>query len=159
MKNIIYILLITLGWMSCSNAVESTPSSINLTISEVKTFRIDKRLVRTILYNRVDLPYFELELIKAPKRALIKKIAVNSISAEFQQRRVMMDFAKSAGVDIENIRAEKKSILFEVGYTADEHTAPYIYSTCRIDVANDTFSTPTCKILKWGNEEIAPQLQ
>ena len=94
MKNIIYILLITLGWMSCSNAVESTPSSINLTISEVKTFRIDKRLVRTILYNRVDLPYFELELIKAPKRALIKKIAVNSISAEFQQRRVMMDSLK-----------------------------------------------------------------
>ncbi len=159
MKYLVTTILITLGGMNCGYASETTPNSIDLTISEVKTFHIDKRLVRTIQYNRVDLPYFELELIKAPKRALIKKMAINSISAEFQQRRITMDFAKSAGVDIEHVRAEKNSIRFEVGYTAAEHTAPYIYSTCHIEVANDTFSSPVCKILKWGNEEIAPQSQ
>ena len=120
--------------MNSGYASEATPNSIDLTINEVKAFRIDKRLVRTIQYNRADLPYLELELIKAPKRALIKKMVVNSISAEFQQRRITMDFAKSAGIDIEHVRAEKNAILFEVGYTAAEHTAPYAYSTCRINL-------------------------
>lgn len=155
MKNLIYILLMVSSGITYVYAGESSSSNINLTVSEVKTFRIDKRLVRTVLYNRADLPYFELELIKAPNRALIRKVAVNSIAAEFEKRRITMDFLKSAAVDIEKIRADKNAILFEVGYTAAEHTAPYIYSTCRIDVANDAFSPPVCRILKWGNEEIS----
>jgi len=155
MKSLIYILLIVTSGITYVQAGESSSSNINLTVSEVKTFRIDKRLVRTILYNRADLPYFELELIKAPNRALIRKVAVNSIAAEFEKRRITMDFIKSAAVDIENIRVEKNTILFEVGFTAAEHTAPYIYSTCRVDITNDVFSSPACRILKWGNEDIS----
>ena len=130
-------------------------SSLPLTVSEVKSFRVDKRIVRVIRYNRVEMPLLELELIQAPKRKLLKKLAINTINIVFQNKPMVQDFSKAAAVDMENFRKDKNAIAFEVGYMPAEHTATYVYSSCVVAVTSDTLSAPVCKVLKWGDETVS----
>ncbi|MDH5573496.1 MAG: hypothetical protein OEY89_17160 [Gammaproteobacteria bacterium] len=150
LKYFIFISLATQATIAC--AQEKPLSNLPLSIDDVKTQRVNKRLVRTIQYNRIELPLLEFELIKAPDRELVHKIEVNSITITFDGRQHLLDFNERAAVDFEEIRIEGNEIKFNVGYTAATHTAPYIISECKIDIEHNSLSKPTCSLLQWGAE-------
>ena len=127
---------------------------INADIQDVQTFRIGKQLVRYIHYNRLEMPNFIFELIKTPKYSLSHKMKLNYVTVTMAGKSKKLDFYNQAMVEIEKVRVDKNAILFEVAYIAADHTAPHIYSTCRIEINNNAFSNPVCQVLKWGGEEV-----
>ena len=155
-KNIYLVLWVMFCVPNAAIAAKDGGFEIDADVHGVQTFRVGKHLVRYIHYNRLEMPNFVFELIKTPKYVLLHKRSVNEVTVNGLDGKVKkLDFYNQTMVEVENVRTDKSAILFEVGYIAAEHTAPYIYSTCHIDVADDVLSKPICRILKWGNEEIS----
>lgn len=127
---------------------------INADIHDVQTFRVGKNLVRYIHYNRLEMPNFVFELIKTPKYALLQKMNLNYVTVTMAGKSKKLDFHNPTMVELEKIRVDKNAIVFEVAYIAAEHTAPHIYSTCRMEIKNDAFSNPICQVLKWGGQDV-----
>lgn len=155
-KNTHLVLWVLLSVPFAAIAAKEGGFEIDAEIHDVRTFRVGKHLVRYIHYNRLEMPNFVFELIKTPKYVLLHKRSVNEITINgLDGKAKRLDFYNQTMVEVENVRTDKHAVLFEVGFIAAEHTAPYLHSTCRIDIANDAFSGPACRILKWGNEEIS----
>lgn len=123
-------------------------SDIPLSIRHIETKRIDNSLVRIIKHNMEMNPVLEIERLKIPGSDFVDKMTIKSVAVEHLGNKLDLEFEKSSGVFIEEIKFDNGYVVFDLEFLGLTHRDPNFNLQCSVDVRNNEFSAPKCKINK-----------
>ena len=114
--------------------------TIPLSIDDVKTQLINKKLIRIIQYNTEVEPKLVIERLARPRLKVIEKLVVKKVKVGDRN----INFEDSAGIFVESIKVIENNIKFSVYFVFSGKGGGAIDFDCTVKVNDDKFSKPKC---------------
>ncbi|VAW61590.1 hypothetical protein MNBD_GAMMA11-743 [hydrothermal vent metagenome] len=143
MMKLLFIFFIS-TYLSVASAEQVVPSHVPVAVSDVKTYRIGKYIVKIIEYNTRAEDQLVMELFVPPEYKFIQRRVINKINVNIYGKDQVQDFRDTAGVFFKNIKVEEEIIKFQVEFYVRRGSGYYI-SECVVDVNSGSLPEPVCR--------------